>query len=248
MYRRSSRHFAPPEAALDQKLAHVSIEAQLLWHRLYSDAADDQGRFIADPRHLKATCAPLIDEIDSGVIRNALGELVEAQHVVMYQVDGDLFGQIIHWWRYQTGKYAYPSDHPAPPGWVDATYFKARFGEITRNTKDHWPPHNEHGANYLRECPEALRLGPFQERSGNVPGLNTQQSNTEHFTAGQLTVDAIPASSPAFATKLANIQQAPGPQELTVAAGDIKLADFPPDEQDALVDAVKVRLQELENA
>jgi len=257
MYRRSTRHFSPPEAALDQKLARLSVEAQLLWHRLHSDAADDQGRFIADPRHLKATCAPLIDEIDAGVIGNALGELVEAQHVVMYQVDGDLFGQIIHWWRYQTGKYAYPSDHPAPPGWVDATYFKARIGKVTKDTKHHWPPDHEHGTSYLRECPEALRLGPFRQRSANVPGLNTQHPNAAHasaqrsnagqLSARQFTFDATSSSNPSFAAELEKIEHAQSQEGLTVAQGSIELADLTPDERTVLHDAVKLRLQELED-
>jgi len=60
MYSYRSRHFVPPDTARDLKLSRLSLIAQLLWHRLHTDAADDQGRFIADPDHVKLTCAPLV--------------------------------------------------------------------------------------------------------------------------------------------------------------------------------------------
>jgi len=184
MSSRRTRHFAPPDTAADMKLGDLSVYAQLLWHRIHTDAADDQGRFIAAARSLKVVCVPYADEISVDRVRDALLELVSIEFVVVYQVRGEPFGQVIHWWRYQTGRYAYPSDLPAPPGWIDASCFKMRGDNKTWDEKSNWPPDRDNGIDYIRECPEALRLGTFREHAGNVLPIRAEQSNADQSSAG----------------------------------------------------------------
>ncbi len=185
MHNRRTRHFAPPDTAIALKLGYLSVYAQLLWHRIHTDATDDQGRFIADPRSLKVVCVPYVDEIDVDRVWDAMLELVTIEFVVVYPSGSDMFGQVIHWWSYQTGSMAYPSSYPAPPGWVDSHCFNVRHGKTTVRKKINWPPEHDYGVTYLSKCPEALRLGVLQERYGNVTPIKADQSGSDQIGADQ---------------------------------------------------------------
>ncbi len=160
------------------------MKAQFLLGRLHSDGADDQGRFIADPQYLKATCFPLLDEFRSEDIANAFGELVEQRLVVAYLSDDEPLGQIVQWWRDQTGTYAYPSDLPPPPGWNDHWKVRSRSSKKSYETFD-WPPSRDQAQRFLEACPNAVFLGTAMERSKELPNRNASQGISNQISSDQ---------------------------------------------------------------
>jgi hypothetical protein len=186
---RRTKHLAPPGISLDRAVARLSLEAQLLWHRIYQDAADDQGRFVADPRHVKITCVPYVDALLPEAVAACLRELVEVCLIILYDGNGELLGQCVHWWRDQTGAIAYPSDWPAPPGWRDSWRYRVRLSEGSQYDKEHWPPDRGQGAAYLRSRPTAVFLGTDWERSWELPSSSAGQGSADQVSAAQITAD-----------------------------------------------------------
>jgi hypothetical protein len=88
-------------------------------YRLISQA-DDQGRLQGSAKRVRATCFGMRSEITERKVAAAITELAEAGFVIRYEIDGRAFLQIEHWTDLQgrSGRRAYPSRHPAPPGWT----------------------------------------------------------------------------------------------------------------------------------
>jgi hypothetical protein len=109
----------PPEFCTDELLESCTLMAALLMYRLISQA-DDQGRLQGSAKRVRATCFPMRPEITERKVAAAITELAEAGFVIRYEVDGRAFLQIDHWTDLQgrSGRRAYPSRHPAPPGWT----------------------------------------------------------------------------------------------------------------------------------
>jgi hypothetical protein len=109
----------PPEFCTDELLESCSLTAALLIYRLISQA-DDQGRLQGSAKRVRATCFPMRPEITERKVADAITELVEAGFVMRYEVNARTYVQIDHWTDLQGrwGRRAYPSRHPAPPGWT----------------------------------------------------------------------------------------------------------------------------------
>lgn len=111
-----------PEICTSRSIASVSLEAQLLFDRLISQA-DDQGRLEGDAMVIKALCVPLIAKLTVKAVDKALDELVGQGVITRYQAGGHVLVQIVTWWRWQQSqRRAYPSRWPAPDGWDDPVY------------------------------------------------------------------------------------------------------------------------------
>lgn len=95
----------------------LSLKAKVLWPMIIADC-DDQGRFVTDPRVMKWSICPNVDEITQEDIPGLLQEMVEQDMLLLYG-DGGQYAQILHWWYYQQPRYARPSEYPEPEGWVD---------------------------------------------------------------------------------------------------------------------------------
>jgi len=109
----------PPEFCTDELLESCSPTAALLIYRLISQA-DDQGRLQGSAKRVRATCFPMRPEITERKVTDAITELVEAGFVIRYEINARTYVQIDHWTDLQGrwGRRAYPSRHPAPPGWT----------------------------------------------------------------------------------------------------------------------------------
>jgi len=111
----------PPEFAQDERLEDCSELAALLLYRLIS-LADDQGRQPGSVASVRARAFPLRDRVSKRRAQSALAELVEAGFVLRYEKETRWYLQVVRWWDLQ-GRWGerrrYPSQYPAPPGWVN---------------------------------------------------------------------------------------------------------------------------------
>ena len=92
------------ELTRDQRLFYIS-----LWNE-----ADDEGRFRADPRLLLGACFPFDRDLSESFIEDSLSLYVRTHRVVLYEVDGELFGWLTRFGRYQKPNRPTPSRMPAP--------------------------------------------------------------------------------------------------------------------------------------
>jgi len=80
--------------------------------------ADDQGRGKAHPVYLRSQIFPY-DDVTAGDVAGWLAMVAENETILIYQVDGKDYYQILNWWAYQSHQYAMPSQYPKPDGWSD---------------------------------------------------------------------------------------------------------------------------------
>jgi hypothetical protein len=100
-----------PEFWRDQRVQAWPMEARLLFIGLWS-AADDAGRFQADPDMLKGDLFPK----DSPRVFAAAWDVVTGSaRVLTWESDGARYGVIVHWAVYQKIDSAQPSSLPCPP-------------------------------------------------------------------------------------------------------------------------------------
>jgi hypothetical protein len=80
--------------------------------------ADDQGRGKAHPVYLRSQVFPY-DDVTAGDVAGWLAMVATNETILLYQVEGKDYYQIINWWSYQSHQYAMPSQYPKPDGWKD---------------------------------------------------------------------------------------------------------------------------------
>jgi hypothetical protein len=154
----------PPEFAQDEHLEECSELAALLLYRLIS-LADDQGRQSGSATSVRARAFPLRDGISKRRGQSALAELVQAGFLLHYEIDGRWYLQVVRWWDLQ-GRWGerrrYPSQYPAPPGWV---YDWVTAGIDTDELR-------APGAQSADELPPPAPLAPASTPSfpGSIPG------------------------------------------------------------------------------
>lgn len=111
-----------PEMCDSRSLSRCSLLANALWPRLVVQS-DDQGRLHGDAADIRGLCFPKMPRITSRAVGDALAELAEVGSIIRYEVDGEPYVQIGHWWEYQSyQRRAFPSRFPAPQGWRDIVY------------------------------------------------------------------------------------------------------------------------------
>lgn len=80
--------------------------------------ADDQGRGKAHPVYLRSQVFPY-DDVTAGQVAEWLGMVATNETILLYQVEGKDYYQILNWWTYQAHQFAVPSQYPKPHGWKD---------------------------------------------------------------------------------------------------------------------------------
>lgn len=112
-----------PEMCASRSLGACGLVANVLWPRLIS-IADDQGRIAGDATDvLSVALANMRRRVKHRDVEIALEELARAHQIRLYEVADEPYIQIVSWWSWQHGqRRAYPSRHPAPPGWDDYVY------------------------------------------------------------------------------------------------------------------------------
>src|SRR5678815_331532 len=89
-----------PDICTSRSIAACSLEAQLLFDRLVSQA-DDQGRIEGDIAILKTVCVPLVERITTRNLGRFLGELEAEELIFRYQHGRSSLTQLPTWWRWQ---------------------------------------------------------------------------------------------------------------------------------------------------
>jgi len=93
--------------------------------------ADDQGRCKGSPVYLRSQIFPGdTDHINNEEIRRWLNVMAANGTILIYQVEGRDYIQLLNWWKFQSLQYAQPSDYPPPDGWKDRICFNGK-GHIT---------------------------------------------------------------------------------------------------------------------
>jgi hypothetical protein len=131
--------------------------------------ADDQGRMKAHPAYLRSQIFPY-DDVLINDVQSWLDQIAANDTLILYEVDGKAYLQLLNWWQYQSPSFASPSQYPRPDGWNDRIRYtgKSRIiytcnwltssGELSPDTCDqdgtplpnggesHAQPHGEPGA------------------------------------------------------------------------------------------------------
>lgn len=104
-----------------RSLSRCTRDARTTFQGLWIEA-DDAGRGLADPRILKGAIWPLDDDITPDMVEAHLWEL-EAEHIVLYEVDGERYFQVLSWEKHQAA--AYRRADPKFPAHTDGTRLHA---------------------------------------------------------------------------------------------------------------------------
>jgi hypothetical protein len=108
----------------------LSRDARLFWQSLLL-AADDQGRFSANPALLRSQIFPA-DDISLEAVNDLLEQV--SSRLWLYTVNGVTYGQIVNWWKYQRrAAWMAPSRYPPPEGWTDRYRYHGPKRELIKS-------------------------------------------------------------------------------------------------------------------
>ena len=116
-----------------EDIAALTYRQRHLWTGLIA-TADDQGRGRAHPGLVRAAIFPF-DVISQDEINDDL-RAIAGNMLILYEVDGKAYYQIVNWWKYQNMQWASPSEYPPPDGWVDRFRYHGKGREIIKS--DTW--------------------------------------------------------------------------------------------------------------
>jgi hypothetical protein len=116
-----------------ERVSSLGIKGALLYTWLITHC-DTQGRMQGKPKVVKHLVVPLVDEITTGDVEEALGLMGEQRLIARYKDDtGRPLIQILDWWQWQTGlKYKSPSRYQPPKGWEDKVTTRDEAGKFTK--------------------------------------------------------------------------------------------------------------------
>ena len=103
-----------------ERVASLGAKGALIFTWLITHC-DSQGRMQGKPITVRTTVCPLIDDITTEDIVEAIELMAKQNLIIKYRDDkGRELVQISDWWEWQTGmKYFAPSHYQAPSEWPD---------------------------------------------------------------------------------------------------------------------------------
>ena len=109
------QRFIWPSIWEDEDFAALCPESRILFIALFS-IADDEGRLLANPKHLKSEAFRFDDNMTSEHVLELRNEITSKMHsVLLYSSEGKEYIALLKWKVYQKPKYPRPSRYPAPP-------------------------------------------------------------------------------------------------------------------------------------
>lgn len=132
-----SRRMIDPAFWRSETMVQLTKEQRLLFLGLISNA-DDQGRLRAHPSLIRSDVFPFEDDpLDK--IEADIQAIAATGSILVYEIDGLSYIQIVNWWVYQRPKWAWPSEMPPPPDWAD----RMRYRAGNQAVKTNWDGHDD---------------------------------------------------------------------------------------------------------
>jgi len=103
-----------PEFWTDYRLARDLTRDQRMFYIGLWNEADDEGRFMAHPRRLLGAIFPYEHDLTEGSVSDSLRALAATGRLVVYEVDGEPYGQLVKFHDHQRINRPTPSRIPAP--------------------------------------------------------------------------------------------------------------------------------------
>ena len=103
---------------LDRWYGSLSEIQRYAWILIINSLADDQGRFALIVESIRKILFPA-DTIPDEDIIELINGFVCAGKIIMYEMGGRRYCQIVKWWKYQNPMCMGKSHLPAPIGWQD---------------------------------------------------------------------------------------------------------------------------------
>jgi hypothetical protein len=139
------RHIDPATLHDEWYIAQTP-QVRLFWLSLLL-AVDDQGRFAANPALVRSQLFPA-DDLSLAEVE-ALLQAVDGK-VLFYEANGNRYGQLANWWKYQShAVWMGPSRFPPPDGWADRYRYHAKGNKIVQSSN--WRDAPEVGPNETAE-------------------------------------------------------------------------------------------------
>ena len=120
-----------PQFWLDQRLADNLTRDQRLFYIGLWNQADDEGRFVANPRLLLGVIFPYDSDLNEGFVDEALGALSRHGRIVLYSHEGEHYGEISKWSRHQ--RINHPSASAIPSSDNDLSTITGSLPEASRS-------------------------------------------------------------------------------------------------------------------
>jgi hypothetical protein len=143
-----------PEFWSDYQLARQLTRDQRLFYVGLWNEADDEGRFQAHPVRLRGALFPYDEDIHGGFIEDSLRALAQAGKLVLYEVNGEPYGELVNFTKHQKINRPSPSRIPAPPNDLEHPYGPFSEGSVS-----------DHGGLSEDSCTE----GKGKEREREAP-------------------------------------------------------------------------------
>lgn len=124
-----------PTFFTSEDVAALSLRARLTWIGLWT-YVDDTGRGKANPRLIKAALWPLDDEVGLDQVVDDLEELQREGRILLYEVDGLEYLEIVAWRTHQRIDRPSASTIPPPPGVEPSPPPRGGLGEPSTSTPD----------------------------------------------------------------------------------------------------------------
>lgn len=123
-----------PEFWQDYRMAQeLTRDVRLLYIGLWNEA-DDEGRFLAHPRRLLGIVFPYDRDITEAWMGDALQILADTGRLVLYEVDGEPYGELTKFEKHQ--KINKPSSSKIPSPTTPSAVVTERSGRTTGNGTD----------------------------------------------------------------------------------------------------------------
>jgi hypothetical protein len=106
---------AKPEWWTDPRMVALKRVIRWTFKGLWEVCADDEGRFLADPRVIKGQLWPMDDDLTPRQIETHLAALATAGRISLYVADGVRYGVVVNFLKHQKISHPTPSRLPSPP-------------------------------------------------------------------------------------------------------------------------------------
>ena len=109
--------------------SRLTFRQRDLWHGLI-ETVDDQGRMPGESTFVRSKVWAY-DDVKLEEVQEDLDALINEEMILLYEIGGATYLQIINWWKYQSSaNWMGASNYPAPEGWEDRCRYHTKGNKI----------------------------------------------------------------------------------------------------------------------